>query len=321
MKTLLSKFTAILLLFAGVASSCNPDPEKEVYPKDISFTEYSLQETSCQWANLPYDEKVLIINSNEELKKYIACTEGSHPPVDFSTYTLLIASGTSTNSIPEITVTNLQQLSPSKYSLDIEVAINDVVIEEQWVKALIVEKVNQTSNVELRITLDMQIDFSNIDKLHEQPLPVIQRCIEGKWEVVSMRLANSLPRGLSDTYCNFDTKNNSVQVISEIIPDGFFFFIFDNFLQATSPFSYSWSRERKNIYRHPENPNPLYSTYVMQFDDEMKYGKNEYIKIGWIFTSIINDCLYAYCVSYRNPAPSQNLPFPYEAYLLQRITE
>jgi hypothetical protein len=28
-----------------------------------------------------------------------------------------------------------------------------------------------------------EIDFSNIENLYEQPLPVIQKCVEGKWEV------------------------------------------------------------------------------------------------------------------------------------------
>ena len=32
--------------------------------------------------------------------------------------------------------------------------------------------------------IDMsEIDFSNIENLYEQPLPVIQKCVEGKWEV------------------------------------------------------------------------------------------------------------------------------------------
>ena len=34
--------------------------------------------------------------------------------------------------------------------------------------------------------IDMsQIDFSNIEKLYEQPLPVIQKCVQGKWKVYS----------------------------------------------------------------------------------------------------------------------------------------
>jgi len=28
-----------------------------------------------------------------------------------------------------------------------------------------------------------KIDFSNIENLYEQPLPVIQKCVQGKWEV------------------------------------------------------------------------------------------------------------------------------------------
>ena len=35
--------------------------------------------------------------------------------------------------------------------------------------------------------IDMsQIDFSNIENLYEQPLPVIQKCVQGKWKVYSI---------------------------------------------------------------------------------------------------------------------------------------
>jgi len=100
MKHQLLKLAALLLIIAELASSCNPPPpEPDSYPIDISFTEYSLLDTHCQWQNLPYDEKVIIINSNEELEKYISCTEDSYPAIDFSKHTLLLISGETTGMI------------------------------------------------------------------------------------------------------------------------------------------------------------------------------------------------------------------------------
>ena len=35
-----------------------------------------------------------------------------------------------------------------------------------------------------RVVLDMTaIDFNNIEKLYEQPLPVIKKCVQGKWQI------------------------------------------------------------------------------------------------------------------------------------------
>ncbi|MDR0763074.1 MAG: hypothetical protein LBF01_01070, partial [Bacteroidales bacterium] len=65
-KTILKK-SAILLILAGMIIACK---EEENKPIEIPFTEYSLAETSCQWINLDYDNKIIVINSNEELENY-----------------------------------------------------------------------------------------------------------------------------------------------------------------------------------------------------------------------------------------------------------
>jgi len=90
------KFTTLLLIIAGIAASCKPEIPEMVYPIDISYTEYSLLDTDCQWINLPYDEKVIVINSSEELEQYISCTGGSYLPVNFSKHSLFLASGYAT---------------------------------------------------------------------------------------------------------------------------------------------------------------------------------------------------------------------------------
>ena len=126
-----------------------PEPE---YPIDIPFTEYSLAGTSCQWINLNYDETVLIINSNDELENYISCTEGSYPKIDFSIYTLLLASGETVSSIIEITTEKLLQLSPNEYELYIEIELGVSTIMTEWAIAIIVEKVSNENTVELIIS-------------------------------------------------------------------------------------------------------------------------------------------------------------------------
>jgi hypothetical protein len=125
-----------------------PEPE---YPINISFTEYSLLETSCQWTNINYDEKVIIINSDEELENHIACTGGSYPEIDFSKNSLLLARG-ATGGIAELTVKNLQKLSKNEYELNIEILLDGTDILQYWIVALIVEKVSEESHIELNVT-------------------------------------------------------------------------------------------------------------------------------------------------------------------------
>ena len=146
----LLKLTAFLLVLTGIAASCNPEcpPDcPDEYPKNISFTEYSLLETSCQWQNLPYDEKVIIINSSEELEKYISCAGGDYPAIDFSKHSLLLASGKTDYGICEIAAKSLQQLSPDRYELPIDITLNDAADIKEWATALIVKKLKGENNV------------------------------------------------------------------------------------------------------------------------------------------------------------------------------
>ena len=162
MKRNLLKLTAFLLILTGIASSCNPEcpPDcPDEYPQNISFTEYSLNETSCQWQNLPYDEKVMIINSSEELEKYISCTEGSYPAIDFTKHSLLLASGKLNKGILSITAKNLQQLSSNKYELSIEAEGYSSILHK-WNAAILVDKLSEESYVGLKVNcIEIEIDY------------------------------------------------------------------------------------------------------------------------------------------------------------------
>ena len=160
MKKQLLKFLAFLLVLAGIASSCHPEcpdcPTPNEYPKDIAFTEYLLLDTHCQWANLPYNEKVLIINSTEELEKYISCTEGSYPEVDFSKHSLLLASGKTNKEVDNVVVKKLTQVSADSYQLSIDIALDYEAFYGNsfpYNIALLVKKIDREGIIELHATL------------------------------------------------------------------------------------------------------------------------------------------------------------------------
>jgi len=123
------------------------------YPIEIPFTEYSLAGTFCQWTNLNYDDKIIVINNNEKLANHINCLEGNCPEIDFSKYSLLLSSGRTNKVIFKINKHLLLQLSANKYKLDIEIYLLDADAHEQWDTALIVNKLKKENNIELKVIL------------------------------------------------------------------------------------------------------------------------------------------------------------------------
>jgi len=143
------------------------------YPVEVPFTRYSLDnhwidegrndpgfdaggdkfcELCCWWTNLNYNNSIIIINSEEELKKYINCSNTNYPEIDFSKHTLLLANGRSPNTIYELSK-HLLQPSKNKYRLDIEIRQTDSNGDGSWVVALIANKLSEESNVELDVTI------------------------------------------------------------------------------------------------------------------------------------------------------------------------
>jgi len=151
---------SILLFFTAIFSSCNDKPEEPNYPIKISFEEYSLEGTQCQWTNLPCNDKVIVINSNEELGKYITCAEGSYPVIDFAKHSLLLASGIQSSGILELNVADLQQHSSNKYSLSIDITLSDTTFNNKWHCALIVNKLGDDCKVRLSNT------FKNLEIIY-----------------------------------------------------------------------------------------------------------------------------------------------------------
>jgi len=154
-----------------VTPNAPPDCPDE-YPQNISFTEYSLQGTSYQWQNLPYDEKVIIINNSEELAKYISCTESTYPAIDFSKYSLLLTSGKLSSGISNITTKKFQQLSANKYELCIEAEVHSSILN-RWNAAILVDKLSEESYVGLKVK---RIEVYPIDIPFERYLLTSDSC-------------------------------------------------------------------------------------------------------------------------------------------------
>jgi len=107
--------------------------------------------------------------------------------------------------------------------------------------------------------------YSNIDSLYAQPLPVIQKCVQGKWKWIS----NSTCGVVGPTY-----RSNTVIEITKdkVVTTGD-----EGRLNQAFSFSYHWEK-----LSTPEG----YTTYVM-WNNEQNNGE-------WYFDRIQNDLLIVY---------------------------
>jgi hypothetical protein len=141
MKAYMLKITAIVMMMAGGFSSCG-EREENIFsePIEIPVTEYSLYETGCWWINTEPD-KVIVINSDKDLEKYIACTDNScsYPVIDFSKQTLLLTNGIAYNGVGKISNTFLQ-VGSEKYTWKISVRLGDTMVVQEWYTAILVPK-------------------------------------------------------------------------------------------------------------------------------------------------------------------------------------
>ena len=155
--------TVICLFLVCLLTACEKPPilssgnngvdttENNKYPIDITFSEYSLNETLCEWTNLSYDDKVIIINSTEELESYILCNDENYSAIDFSEYTLLLAHGIASSSA----VTNcnsLQQISEQSYEMEVNILLTQALVLTCWHVPIIVNKLDDGSIIKLVIT-------------------------------------------------------------------------------------------------------------------------------------------------------------------------
>lgn len=140
-----------LLGTTTVVVTKHPEPETEEY-KDVPFVEYSLWGTSCEWQLPQLNNNTIIVNSDEELARYIQSESGeNYPAVDFDKYTMIIAHGGVPRGIYQTLIENLQQVSDTEYRLNIDVVLTMTDAPELWTKAILVDKWDRLSTVNLYV--------------------------------------------------------------------------------------------------------------------------------------------------------------------------
>ncbi|MDR2882551.1 MAG: hypothetical protein LBU98_02030 [Alistipes sp.] len=170
MKKMLTLICAGVLMSAlgAAVTACNNEPDEpgqneeptgneqneEQQREDVPFAEYSFGEGStARWVNFGsgYDgqSKLLVINSDEELIKYV---EGDYPEIDFTKKTLLLASGTAPNGLSNKIVQSLQQLSAGKYKCSVEIKLGPTDMMQDWQVAILTDKLSNDSKIELNVT-------------------------------------------------------------------------------------------------------------------------------------------------------------------------
>ena len=172
------------------------DCEEEVeYPIDIPFTDYSLAGTSCQWKpseNL--NGEIIIINSNEELGSYITCSGGSCPAVDFSKHTLLLTRGISSSGISNSSAKKLTRLEQKHYELEVELELNNLTVETPWQVAIVTDKIDGSSNVEVT-TVDVIGNCTFNNPLTDLPW------LKDKVDEITLIIQNGNPLSVSIYQC------------------------------------------------------------------------------------------------------------------------
>lgn len=129
-------------------------------PNDVTYTEYSLEGTSCEW-NFPYDfdeiVDAVIINSDEELSKYIKSeNNASYPDIDFTKQSLVITYGSQNSGIESIHLVDFKKLSEVYYELLIEITPNLACVMSPWTYAFITEKLSDQTQIKLGVILKQE---------------------------------------------------------------------------------------------------------------------------------------------------------------------
>ena len=143
--------SATLLCKTTVVVTKHPDaPAAE--PTDITYKEYTLYGSSCDW-NLPDDyNNVIVVDSDEELARYIVSESGENfPAVDFSKYTMIIAHGYSLNGISNKQIESFQRVSATEIALNIAIYQDMTDVVEPWTIALLVDKWDRLYNINLDV--------------------------------------------------------------------------------------------------------------------------------------------------------------------------
>ena len=141
-----------------MATGCGDDEDRSNWI-EIPFSEFSSEEIdgtgisgmNLNWQGLGYNNSVIIVNSREEMEKYIVGNIGDYPEIDFSKHSLLLASGTACCCLDNVNVNNLWQISKNQFILDVEVRTFLSLVASYWHIALVTSKLNSSSNIRLNV--------------------------------------------------------------------------------------------------------------------------------------------------------------------------
>lgn len=149
-------------LCAGFVGCNEPDEihEPERQGVNVPFTRYSLkeetpdEEISARWVNLDYDKvnyesKLLVINSDEELKQYV---EGNYPAIDFSKKTLVLAYGID-SGVFVADGHKFQQVAEGDYEMTANLTATLTLSMNEWQAAIIVEKLPSECTIKLNTVI------------------------------------------------------------------------------------------------------------------------------------------------------------------------
>lgn len=121
---------------------------------DVPYMEYTLSGTSCEWSFTQDANDIIIVNSNEELNRYIVSESAeSFPSVDFTKYTMIIAHGGTPRGVYDTMVESFKKSSDTEYSLNIIVAMTMTDAPELWTKALLVDKWDRLYTINLYVDI------------------------------------------------------------------------------------------------------------------------------------------------------------------------
>ena len=146
----------LLCVVFFIASGCRSEDD-DIALIIIPFSEFSGMGVGSGmeyglWKNLNHDDRVIIVNSREEMKKYIARNIGDYPDIDFSKHSLLLASGTTMQGIGR-SLFEFSKTSKNRYQLNGEIWLSDALAVTEWQKAFVTNKLSERSRVNLNVRI------------------------------------------------------------------------------------------------------------------------------------------------------------------------
>jgi hypothetical protein len=131
----------------------NTTTSKE-YSIDVPFSTYFVKyggrynDSNCKYYN--HEGKVIVINNQEELDKYLPC-RNNIPEVDFSKHSLLLTSASTDISFFLINNNTLQKLSSNDYVWNIDLFLSSGDSGSNWTNVILTKKIGSNSNVKSNI--------------------------------------------------------------------------------------------------------------------------------------------------------------------------